>query len=388
GEFSKSSPCPTSFGVKTCGSKIQIRKCTNPKNDLQLQRNTELNIDNCPPESPAQCPQPGVARTEKAQIILGGNEVTPPFNYRWMAIFLDNKGNLHCAGTVLSPSHILTAAHCFTDLQMPLSSFKRLITVKTGKHDIPKEEPYEQIRKIKNVSVNKDFDSLNNDIAIVTLDSPLQFNEYTQPINLPQTASFDAQTVKKLRKGLCKVVGWGVHDASNLFQYSDILRNVEINLQRNCTLNSVSDREKVTDNMFCASAKNPNKTHGPIRFDSCFGDSGGPLMCRVTDKWYQHGIVSWGPSFSCGEQSGVYTKVANYIDWINNEISTPGGWGEFSGYSPCSATCGKGIKSRVKVCTNPEPIGNGVCSDYNFVTADGKMVYIEDEECISSAACV
>ena len=64
--------------------------------------------------------------------------------------------------------------------------------------------------------------------------------------------------------------------------------------------------------------------------DSCGGDSGGPLVCRQKDgSWTQVGLVSWG-SAECGEKGkpGVYTWVANYIDWIDNIIDQyvkPGG---------------------------------------------------------------
>ena len=43
------------------------------------------------------------------------------------------------------------------------------------------------------------------------------------------------------------------------------------------------------------------------------GDSGGPLVCNN----YFEGIVSWGISCANPYFPGVYTKVRNYVKWIN-----------------------------------------------------------------------
>ena len=55
--------------------------------------------------------------------------------------------------------------------------------------------------------------------------------------------------------------------------------------------------------------------------DACKGDSGGPLVCQdVNNVTYVWGIVSWGEN--CGKSGfpGVYTKVANYFDWISHHV--------------------------------------------------------------------
>lgn len=47
------------------------------------------------------------------------------------------------------------------------------------------------------------------------------------------------------------------------------------------------------------------------------GDSGGPLVCNGK----LHGIISWG-DFPCGQPNrpGVYTRVSQYISWIQETI--------------------------------------------------------------------
>uniref|UniRef100_A0A673VB47 Kallikrein related peptidase 13 n=1 Tax=Suricata suricatta TaxID=37032 RepID=A0A673VB47_SURSU len=67
---------------------------------------------------------------------------------------------------------------------------------------------------------------------------------------------------------------------------------------------------KITPNMLCAGTKEGGK-------DSCEGDSGGPLICNGT----LHGIISWG-DFPCGQPNrpGVYTRVSQYVVWIQETI--------------------------------------------------------------------
>jgi len=67
-------------------------------------------------------------------------------------------------------------------------------------------------------------------------------------------------------------------------------------------------RAHLTENQMCA---------GDDKADACGGDSGGPLLyLNSYYNWMVAGIVSFGPS-ACGKAvPGVYTKVANYLDWI------------------------------------------------------------------------
>ncbi len=76
----------------------------------------------------------------------------------------------------------------------------------------------------------------------------------------------------------------------------------------------------VTDNMFCAG---DDVKH----VDSCQGDSGGPLFVPMLgygtkEQPYEvRGIVSWGPA-RCGHVSkGYYTKVQNYLGWIEETMA-------------------------------------------------------------------
>ena len=79
------------------------------------------------------------------------------------------------------------------------------------------------------------------------------------------------------------------------------------------TCREVYEDYLLTKNMFCAGYRKG-------RIDSCAGDSGGPLLCPVGDRWTIFGITSFGEG--CGKRGkyGIYTKVPNYVGWIRRVI--------------------------------------------------------------------
>ncbi|KAI3353624.1 hypothetical protein L3Q82_004880 [Scortum barcoo] len=48
----------------------------------------------------------------------------------------------------------------------------------------------------------------------------------------------------------------------------------------------------------------------------------------VSRRWVAFGLVSWGGPEDCGSQRvyGVYTRVAKYVEWIQNQLQAAPWW--------------------------------------------------------------
>lgn len=70
----------------------------------------------------------------------------------------------------------------------------------------------------------------------------------------------------------------------------------------------------VKEGMVCAGFENAGK-------DRCYGDGGGPLMCKNSQReWFVGGVNSWGQGCGLPGKYGVYTFTEKYRDWINRHI--------------------------------------------------------------------
>jgi hypothetical protein len=72
----------------------------------------------------------------------------------------------------------------------------------------------------------------------------------------------------------------------------------------------------ITDSMICAGEPTPGARAEQVK-DTCQGDSGGPLITTGPDgKPVQIGIVSWGDGCGIPSVHGVYSRLANFTDWV------------------------------------------------------------------------
>lgn len=149
----------------------------------------------------------------------------------------------------------------------------------------------------------------DNDIAMLHLAEHVLYYKYALPICLPTRNLAEQELMRSGRQAV--VTGWGTMSERNL-SYAASLRYIQIPIvPRNECAQAMSSH--ISDNMLCAGSLGDRK-------DSCRGDSGGPMFTRYKDTWFLVGLVSWGEGCGRMEKFGVYTKVSQYLEWIQHHI--------------------------------------------------------------------
>uniref|UniRef100_A0A3Q3EZ82 Peptidase S1 domain-containing protein n=1 Tax=Labrus bergylta TaxID=56723 RepID=A0A3Q3EZ82_9LABR len=217
------------------------------------------------------------------------------------------------SGALLSESWVLTAAHVLRSQRRDTS------VVSLGLHDAA-DRGSSLIRSVKLLLLHPDFqpNNYNNDIALLKLTERVEFTELIRPGDPPAP----------LPNSLGVVAGWGISNDNTSSSSgappsltSDVLQFVKLPVvsQDECQASyaSRSISYNITDNMFCAGFFEGGR-------DTCLGDSGGAFVMedRVSRRWVVFGLVSWGGPEECGSQRvyGVYTRVAKYVEWIQEQL--------------------------------------------------------------------
>jgi trypsin len=201
-------------------------------------------------------------------------------------------GSHICGASIISPSIAVTAGHC-------IIGTVRQHSVVAGEHSLRTVSGNEQSRTLTRIEVHPQYSGsiYVNDIAILFLSSPLEFNDFVQAIELPESM-IDTT-------GDIIVSGWGALSSGG--SSPDILQKVDVPIVTNerCSA-AYQGINPVADSMLCAGVETGGR-------DSCQGDSGGPLA----QDGVLVGIVSWGVGCAQAGYPGVNTRVSHFREFID-----------------------------------------------------------------------
>ncbi len=217
-----------------------------------------------------------------------------------------------CGGTIIDEYWIISAAHCLEGVDAEQMRVVASTSTLTG------AAMNGQIMEIAQIIVHENYESdpINNDIALIRLQNPID-------LSTPKAKSVPMITKNDENNGLTNpgisglISGWGTLTYQG--NAPDSLQAVEIPIIHNDTANtwfkeSIEQGEignwVVNETMIAMGLEK-----GGI--SGCHGDSGGPFVVKNGDnEWALAGITSWGNICGGAKQASVYTRVAFYEQWI------------------------------------------------------------------------
>jgi secreted trypsin-like serine protease len=252
----------------------------------------------------AATPAPAAAAPVAHSTIVGGAPADPA---QWpYAVAIFRKGHLHCGGSVIGPTEILTAGHCVDGFN--LANFQVVI----GRPDLHNSASGEVI-PVASGRVHPDFEQTGlHDVGVLNL---------AQPTTAPPiaVATPDQNNATTFPGAILRVAGYGAINPFGV-HLSPLLKTTfeQVRTDNRC-LRAYTRDLFASESMICAlGARRRHGGHFKIHTSACSGDSGAPLVADTPTGPIEVGTVSYGGAL-CGLPAAptVYSRVSASLDFIN-----------------------------------------------------------------------
>ncbi|XP_019698501.2 modular serine protease isoform X2 [Harpegnathos saltator] len=264
----------------------------------------------------------GIIIPQNNPLIVVGNGIKSTLgSFPWhVGIYVKDSAKTYkniCGGSLISKNLVVSAAHCFYDEveNKPYNASNYAVAAGKYYRSWDAQEKYSQKSLVEYVKLRSDYfgtrGNLAEDIALVKLQTSLDFNMYVSPICVDWQNIYDKEQLEEGQLG--KLVGWGkdttLKPTEELFEV-----NMPYVERQKCRDNvPLEFRGFITFDKFCAGFMNGSS--------ACDGDSGGGLSFKKNDIWYLRGVISTSPQKDdhCDFNSYVaFTRISVYLEWIHN----------------------------------------------------------------------
>ncbi|XP_066986717.1 serine proteinase stubble-like [Macrobrachium rosenbergii] len=242
-------------------------------------------------------------------IRIVGGQTTTVNEFPWQVGLTSTTGTKpYCGGSIVSNQWIVTAANCVNGVAA--SS----VNVVVGEHNWATTSESTVTKRIlaSQIIIHPSYilSSVDNDIALIKLATPITFQPDNKiaPVCLPDAGNL-YENVNAV------ITGWGTTTFGGI--QPNELQKVTVPTLTN-TQCRLSYGIAITANMICAGLLTGGK-------DTCQGDAGGPLITPGNTAQTFNvmiGVASWGYGCALPNYPGVYTRVTNYLSWINSYIAS------------------------------------------------------------------